>query len=236
VPIPPAVWVVGGVENFYSCFIFILVIFPLSLWVIPGSDYGECFESLADSLAMLGNSVKLLIVHLCGMTLLSLYVFAGLKVIKLLNSVTRVMMDIWRSLLIWGITLTYYYTVGDETEEFGERWAYPKSYLQLGGFVIAGFGQFCYAGVLKFPGKTDSWWGYPENNEEEQTLILSSGDGQNRSSVNLRTSVGRLGLIQGPLPSGNFMQGSMIGSQESSMSSLTASTNDGPRSRRQLHK
>lgn len=105
------------------------------------------------------------------------------------------MLDAWRTMIIWGCGLGYYYFV-DPLSDFGEPWT-PYSFLQLAGFLVLIFGQLVYGGLLQLP----FLFSYPVSSEGAETkdeLIVEEFIGP-ASSLNLLSPISIKGSLQSSL-------------------------------------
>jgi len=150
-----------GFEGVWGFLIMICVAFPI-LYSLPGDDYGHV-EDEPDAFAMIASNQ-----HLFGM--LALYTFScatynmsGIAVTGALSSVHRVMLEAFRTSIVWIFGLTVHYCF-DPTSPFGEAWT-SWSWLEVCGFLVLMLGQAVYGEMLKVPGLR-----YPKQGPGEQPM------------------------------------------------------------------
>lgn len=143
----PAMEIVGF-EGLWGTLIMVLIVYPL-LWVLPGDDGGH-LENPIDTIALLENNRTLLCVVLLFLFSCGTFNATGIAVTSHLSSIHRMMLDLSRTVMIWGFGLVVHYYF-DPNSAFGEVWT-PYSYLQLIGFAILVVGQTIYGEILKVPG------------------------------------------------------------------------------------
>lgn len=128
-------------EGLYGLMHCLMWVFP-TLYFLPGSDHGR-LEDVLDALYMVSNSWVLLAVISIDVVLMLFYNLFGLEVINSLSAIHRVVIETFRTLLVWVLDLYIYYYMSDG--KLGEQWT-SYSYLQVIGFVlmVIGTGLFNY--------------------------------------------------------------------------------------------
>merc|ERR1719277_780810 len=139
----------------------LMIVFPV-LYAIPGNDNGHMEDEL-DSFAMLRSSVPLLIMILVYTFSCCTYNMSGIAVTGALSAVHRVMLEAFRTSIVWvfGLIVHYYF---DPASPFGEAWT-PYSWIEVLGFIVLMLGQAVYGEMVKIPGLA-----YPEHKLDEQQL------------------------------------------------------------------
>lgn len=160
-----------GFEGAWGSVMMLVVAFPL-FYLLPGQDGGR-FEDEQDTLAMIGNSSPLLSALLLFAFSCLTYNMAGISVTGALSAVHRVMLEAFRTCVVWAFGLTVHYCY-DSNSKFGEVWT-PYSPLEVGGFVCIVLGQAIYGVMIRVPGLT-----YPEGSEP--AMIASPGSIRNIAS------------------------------------------------------
>ena len=79
---------------------------------------------------------------------IAFYNIAGLTVAKSLSSVHRCLIDACRTVLVWGGSLTLWYSTNGR---YGEEWSDSTSPVQLVGFLMLLSGTCVYYEVVKLP-------------------------------------------------------------------------------------
>lgn len=139
----PAMEIVGW-EGVWGIIIMLLVVYPV-LYFVPGKDHGH-MEDPVDTLVMIGNSGKLMVIVLIYLVSCATFNAVGIKVTGALSAVHRMMMDASRTAVIWSFGLIVHCV--DPSSKFGEVWTI-YSYLQLAGFFVLLAGQSVYGGILR---------------------------------------------------------------------------------------
>mmetsp|Transcript_11659 Transcript_11659/g.25507 ORF Transcript_11659/g.25507 Transcript_11659/m.25507 type:complete len:404 (+) Transcript_11659:81-1292(+) len=177
----PAFQIVGF-EGIWGGLIMLFMVFPL-LWYIPGADHGH-LEDEWDAVAMISSSQPLY-------TLLAIYTFscasynmAGIAVTGALSAVHRVMLEAFRTSVVWVFGLAVHYCISP-TAKIGEAWT-PYSWLEVAGFVVLIAGQVIYGALVKIPGLE-----YPE--EEDEMMMM-------KSPASIRNFVSPLPPHRSPVP------------------------------------
>lgn len=155
---------VVGMEGLFGTVLMALVILP-ALYFVPnvgmvGSNFHD--DSL-DAMVQMSNSTILLVFIFLYLLSIAFYNFFGLSVTKQLTAVHRTLIDACRTICVWVTEIVLYYAVSNE---FGEAWNMPWSFLQLGGFVLLVFGTLVYNAILKIPGSN-----YERPDQAKQPLI-----------------------------------------------------------------
>lgn len=160
-----------GFEGVWGAVMMLIVAFPL-FYVLPGQDGGK-FEDEFDAMTMLQNSNPLLSALLVFAFSCTTYNMAGICVTGALSAVHRVMLEAFRTCIVWAFGLTVHYCY-DPDSKFGEVWT-PYSLLEVGGFVCLILGQAIYGVMIRIPGLK-----YPEGSEPE--MMASPGSMRNLAS------------------------------------------------------
>lgn len=137
-----------GFEGMWGSFIMLFIVFPL-LYVIPGSDRGHLEDEL-DAFTMIGSDGSLLGLMLLFAFSCATYNMSGIAVTGALSAVHRVMLEAFRTSIVWvfGLMVHYYY---DPESKFGEAWT-PYSRFEVFGFLILMLGQAVYGEMIRIPG------------------------------------------------------------------------------------
>lgn len=162
-----------GFEGWWGMLVMLVAVFPALYW-LPGDDNGH-FEDEADALVMIGNSTPLWNVTVLGFFSCLTYNMAGIAVTGALSSVHRVMIEAFRTCVVWAFGLAVHYCY-DSNSKFGEVWT-PYSWLEVLGFFVLLAGQATYGAMLKFPGLY-----YPPTAAEEPQAVASPGSMRNLAS------------------------------------------------------
>merc|ERR1712039_119160 len=131
----------------------LMIVFPV-LYAIPGNDNGHLEDEL-DSFAMLRSSAPLFSMILVYTFSCATYNMAGIAVTGALSAVHRVMLEAFRTSIVWIFGLTVHYCF-DPASPFGEAWT-PYSWMEVVGFGVLMLGQAVYGEMIRVPGLT-----YPE--------------------------------------------------------------------------
>mmetsp|Transcript_136288 Transcript_136288/g.271819 ORF Transcript_136288/g.271819 Transcript_136288/m.271819 type:complete len:217 (-) Transcript_136288:300-950(-) len=160
-----------GFEGVWGAVLMLLVAFPM-FYLMPGQDGGR-FEDEGDTMTMISNSNSLVSALLVFAFSCTTYNMAGICVTGALSAVHRVMLEAFRTCIVWafGLSVHYFY---DPNSKFGEVWT-PYSILEVGGFVFVVFGQAIYGIMIRIPGLT-----YPEGSEPK--MMESPGSIRNLAS------------------------------------------------------
>lgn len=154
-----------GFEGIWGGLIMLLVAFPI-LAYLPGNDFGS-LENEWDTWDMLQSSQPLICMMVVYTFSCATYNMSGIAVTGALSAVHRVMLEAFRTSIVWAFGLSVHYgPFGLEDSPFGEAWT-PYSYLEVIGFIILMFGQAIYGPLIKLP-----FLSYPE--EIEQPVMLAS--------------------------------------------------------------
>jgi len=160
-----------GFEGAWGSLIMLVVAFPL-FYLLPGQDGGR-FEDEQDTLAMILNSSPLLSALLVFAFSCLTYNMAGISVTGALSAVHRVMLEAFRTCIVWAFGLAVHYCY-DSNSKFGEVWT-SFSMLEVGGFLCIVLGQATYGVMIRIPGLE-----YPESPEPK--MIASPGSIRNFAS------------------------------------------------------
>jgi len=160
-----------GFEGVWGVVIMLVVFFPL-FYLLPGQDGGH-FEDEQDTLAMILNSSPLLSALLVFAFSCLTYNMAGISVTNALSAVHRVMLEAFRTCIVWAFGLVVHYCY-DSNSKYGEVLT-SYSMLEVGGFVFIVLGQAIYGEMIRIPGLT-----YPEGAEPK--MIASPGSIRNFAS------------------------------------------------------
>merc|ERR1712039_993743 len=125
-----------------------MIVFPV-LYAIPGNDNGHLEDEL-DSFAMLRSSAPLFSMILVYTFSCATYNMSGIAVTGALSAVHRVMLEAFRTSVVWifGLSVHYYY---DSSSKFGEEWT-DWSWLEVCGFIILMLGQAVFGEMIRIPG------------------------------------------------------------------------------------
>ena len=147
---PPPLLVIGT-EGAWGAALMLCVVFPLAARA-PGADYGGCYESLADTLAMLRHADNEALRGVAGAYIGSVasYNVMSIFITLLLGAMWRSIFMNFRPGVVWLTDLAIYYVVLPGSG-FGEVWT-PWSWLQLGGMCVLLAGTAVYQGSLVVPG------------------------------------------------------------------------------------
>lgn len=137
-----------GFEGFWGVIIFFVCVFPL-LKILPGNDLGK-LEDTSDSLTMLSNDLPLTWMIVLFTFSCATYNMAAIGVTGALSALHRVMLEAFRTSLVWIFGLTVHYGY-DPTSRFGEKWT-SYSWLEVAGFVFLIVGQAIYGAMIMIPG------------------------------------------------------------------------------------
>lgn len=126
-----------GWEGVFGFIGIILLMIPLN-YIHGGSIFGDnsqgTIEASLDALIQIGNSGRLFMA-IVGITVsIAFFNYAGLSVTQQMSSTTRMVLDSFRTIVIWAFSLT----VGWEDFHF----------LQLIGFTVLLIGMSCYNNVI----------------------------------------------------------------------------------------
>eukprot|EP00443_Scrippsiella_acuminata_P039178 CAMPEP_0115252682 /NCGR_PEP_ID=MMETSP0270-20121206/44270_1 /TAXON_ID=71861 /ORGANISM="Scrippsiella trochoidea, Strain CCMP3099" /LENGTH=369 /DNA_ID=CAMNT_0002668139 /DNA_START=168 /DNA_END=1277 /DNA_ORIENTATION=- len=137
-----------GFEGVWGGLIMLFFAFPL-LYFVPGDDNGHLEDEL-DSFAMLRSSVPLAAMILVYTFSCATYNMAGIAVTGALSAVHRVMLEAFRTSIVWIFGLTVHYCF-DPASPFGEAWT-PYSWMEVVGFFVLMLGQAVYGEMIHVPG------------------------------------------------------------------------------------
>lgn len=87
-----------------------------------------------------------------GVFTIAVFNVCGVNVTKHINSLTRSIVDVTRTLLVWIISLIFTWTIGVDNPNY--RWENTRAWaigIELIGFFILIFGNFVYNGIVKLP-------------------------------------------------------------------------------------
>ena len=136
---------VVGIEG--SCGIVMMLAIALPVvGGLPGEDGAGMHENAIDAAYLFINSTPLMCMVLSYFVSIAFYNFCGLAVAKELSSVHRCLIDACRTVLVWSIDLTLYYTTSGH---YGEQWNPIGSWIQLAGFIVLITGSVIYYKVWK---------------------------------------------------------------------------------------
>ena len=131
---------VVGIEG--SCGIIMMLAIALPVvGGLPGEDGAGMHENAIDAAYLFVNSTPLMCMVLSYFVSIAFYNFCGLAVAKELSSVHRCLIDACRTVLVWSIDLTLYYTTSGH---YGEQWNPIGSWIQLAGFIVLITGSVIY--------------------------------------------------------------------------------------------
>lgn len=155
-----------GFEGFWGTLIMLVVAFPL-LYYLPGVDRGH-LEDEPDAFSMVASDKALLVMIMVYMFSCMTYNMSGIAVTGALSAVHRVMLEAFRTSIVWifGLAVHYYY---DPLSKFGEEWT-DWSWLEVCGFIILMLGQAVFGEMIRIPGLK-----YPEP-EPTAKVMASPGN------------------------------------------------------------
>lgn len=138
-PIPPLFLV--GSEGLAGCVLAYGIALPV-VNIIPGNDFGS-YENMKNSFYMLAHNP--FIFGICFLSFASIAIFnwCGFVYSKALSAASRTVVDCLRTIIVWIVMITCYYT----THRYGEpvsKW----SILQVCGFVFMVLGTITHNNVL----------------------------------------------------------------------------------------
>lgn len=136
-----------GFEGIWGGLVMLSVAFPV-LAFLPGGDNGS-LENEWDTLTMLRSNQTLVSLMLVYTFSCATYNMAGIAVTGALSAVHRVMLEAFRTSIVWGFGLFVHYGLGPEYS-FGEAIT-PYSGLEVLGFVVLMLGQAIYGPLIKLP-------------------------------------------------------------------------------------
>lgn len=152
----------------------LLVIAMEGLWgllVCMAILYPACMalgiEDPRDTWAMLSNSRDIQIVFFFYFISVFSYNMLAIIVTFMLNSVWHAILDNFRPITVWATDLVIFYFFSHGN--FGEPWAYPGSYIQLGALAVLLYGTAVYNGSVRLPGFT-----YPDDVEFPPATMRTS--------------------------------------------------------------
>lgn len=128
----------------WGTLISVLIVYPIAN-SIPGSDTGGVYENFADSVSMIQNSVLLQNLLIGFVVTVTIYNCLVVYVTKYLSSIWHAILDNFRPLTIWMLSLFVHYSV---SPNFGEVWTSPGSYIQLVGLMFLFLGTAVYDGKV----------------------------------------------------------------------------------------
>jgi hypothetical protein len=143
-----------GAEGFWSFIMCGVLCLPIAQ-VMPGPEGNGIREDTIDTLAMIKNSVALVVVMIFAWFLGLAYNVISTVLIGRTSAVVRTLMEAFRTLLIWLVELGVFYgfSASENYTKFrmaGEQWC-KWSYVQLAGFVLMTFSLLVYNGIPRFP-------------------------------------------------------------------------------------
>jgi len=77
------------------------------------------------------------------------YNMSGIAVTDALSAVHRVMLEAFRTSIVWIFGLTVHYMI-DPKSPFGEAWT-PYSWIEVCGFIVLMMGQAIYGEMIRVP-------------------------------------------------------------------------------------
>merc|ERR1712070_1278772 len=116
----------------------------------PGVDHGH-IEYMPESVTMYQGSFPIDMFTLKYMTSIALYNLCGLSVTKSISAITRCLVDSCRTMVVWIISLAFFYGFNGQFRAYGSPWT-EHSWLQACGFMLLVIGTLIYNAVLKIPG------------------------------------------------------------------------------------
>lgn len=131
---------VAGFEGMWGA--LIMMAMALVLHVLPGIPNEYRGDTELDGFAMLFSNLRLSLLVLFYTISCTTYNICGIGVSKELSSLYRVMLETFRTCLVWIFGLTVHYCF-DEASPFGEAWT-RYSWLELGGFAVLVLAQKVY--------------------------------------------------------------------------------------------
>mmetsp|Transcript_75399 Transcript_75399/g.218975 ORF Transcript_75399/g.218975 Transcript_75399/m.218975 type:complete len:402 (+) Transcript_75399:82-1287(+) len=137
-----------GFEGMWGALMMLAVVFP-ALYFLPGGDHGH-LENDLDAVAMLCSSAPLMMVVAVYTFSCATYNIAGIAVTDALSSVHRVMLEAFRTSIVWVFGLVVHYCF-DSSSPFGEAWT-KYSWIEVAGFGFVMLGQAIYGEILQVPG------------------------------------------------------------------------------------
>jgi len=161
-----------GFEGMWGALIMVVAAFPL-LYMLPGSDHGHLEDELGAMKLMFSS--KPLFLTMCVYTFSCMtYNMSGIAVTGALSAVHRVMLEAFRTSIVWIFGLTVHYGF-DPKSPFGEAWT-AYSWMEVVGFLVLMVGQAVYGALIRIPG-----FRYPEGLMDMQN-IASPGQMKNLAS------------------------------------------------------
>jgi len=137
-----------GFEGVWGGLMMFVVFLPL-LYFLPGDDHGHS-EDTFDAVALISSSAPLAAIIAVNTLSCLTYNIAGIAVTGALSSVHRVMLEAFRTSVVWIFGLTVHYCF-DPASPFGETWT-PWSWMEVLGFIVLMLGQAVYGEMVKVPG------------------------------------------------------------------------------------
>eukprot|EP00932_Pfiesteria_piscicida_P020437 SRR837773.7243.p2 GENE.SRR837773.7243~~SRR837773.7243.p2 ORF type:complete len:434 (+),score=171.34 SRR837773.7243:138-1304(+) len=136
-----------GFEGVWGGLIMLVIVFPLLLW-LPGADHGH-LEDEREAWSMVTSNPTLFSVIVVYTFSCATYNISGIAVTGALSAVHRVMLEAFRTSIVWifGLSVHYFY---DSRSKFGEAWT-PWSWLEVCGFLVLMLGQAVYGEMLQLP-------------------------------------------------------------------------------------
>lgn len=87
-----------------------------------------------------------------GVFTIAVYNVCGVNVTKHISSLTRSIVDVSRTLLVWMVSLIFTWTIGKSNDNYiWENTRVGAILFELLGFFILIFGNFVYNGIIKLP-------------------------------------------------------------------------------------
>ena len=151
-----------GMEGLWGCILFCFVApilqFTPTPDVSPGSEAGALHalakawhEDFLDSFIKLKNSGVLLGVAILYVFVIGAYNILANEVTKRLSAVMRSILEVGRTLGVWGVALLLHYTLGAKAGVVGEKWDMTWSWLQVGGFTFLIYGTLSFKELVPLP-------------------------------------------------------------------------------------
>mmetsp|Transcript_25629 Transcript_25629/g.78835 ORF Transcript_25629/g.78835 Transcript_25629/m.78835 type:complete len:466 (+) Transcript_25629:107-1504(+) len=137
-----------AMEGFWGLVVCTAVLYPLC--------YAAGVEDPRDTWAMLSNSRDIQITFFFYFVSVFSYNVLAIVVTFMLNSVWHAILDNFRPITVWVTDLVIFYVFS--SGNFGEPWAFPGSYIQLGALAVLLFGTAVYNGSVRLP-----YFAYPDD-------------------------------------------------------------------------
>ncbi|KAJ1451013.1 hypothetical protein M885DRAFT_621184 [Pelagophyceae sp. CCMP2097] len=147
-----------GMEGLWGTVLCTFVVYPVLMYLKIEDPY--------DTWVMFKGSSEIQGMFALYFVSIFLYNILAVLVTYMLNSVWHAILDNFRPITVWGTDLFIFYIVS--RGGFGEAWAWPGSYVQLGALFVLLYGTAVYNGSAKLPG-------FRYAPDTQQQVLLSPG-------------------------------------------------------------